>query len=102
MCRYKGIWYYECQHIRFNLSMLCQDLLDQMSRIEDSIGQAGLCDSPQSCLPRVLTRDGAIVMEAQEQDGGATNIDQWVTDLAEQCPSCAVCVNGISVNSETS
>lgn len=81
--------------------MLCQDLLDQISRIEDSIGQASHCENPQSCLPRVLTRDRAIVMETQEQDGGATNIDQWVTDLAEQCPSCAMCVNEISEDSNS-
>ncbi|KAJ6092621.1 hypothetical protein N7486_007910 [Penicillium sp. IBT 16267x] len=81
--------------------MLCQDLLDLLSRIEDSIGQADQGDSPQSCLPRVLTRDGVIVMETQEQDGGATNIDQWVTDLAEQCPSCAMSVNSMNGDSES-
>ncbi|KAJ5751865.1 hypothetical protein N7520_008782 [Penicillium odoratum] len=91
MCRYTGIWYYECQHICFQLSIFCRDLFDELLRLDGdpTEDEKPKGESPRSCLPRILTRDGVVVMKVQDHDGGATNIDQWVTDLAESCPSCA-------------
>ncbi|KAJ5094186.1 hypothetical protein N7456_010047 [Penicillium angulare] len=90
MCLYKAIWYYECQHIRFQLHTLCNDLLDQLSRINETISQDET-ENPVSCLPRLLAPDRTLVMEDKGfQDGGATNIIQWVTDLVDPCPSCAL------------
>ncbi|KAJ5933926.1 hypothetical protein N7454_006255 [Penicillium verhagenii] len=71
--------------------MFCQELIEQLSHLGDPVPEDHSHSSDgtrQNCLPRVLTTDGCIVMEEQRGDGGATNVDQWVTDLAERCPSC--------------
>ncbi|KAJ5287718.1 hypothetical protein N7478_003404 [Penicillium angulare] len=96
MCLYKAIWYYECQHVRFQLHTLCNELLDQLYRINEIMSQESQAsqdeaEKPVSCLPRLVAPDGLLVMKDKGfQDGGATNIIQWVTDLVDPCPSCAL------------
>ncbi|KAJ5735449.1 uncharacterized protein N7483_000574 [Penicillium malachiteum] len=95
MCLYKGVWYYECQHVRFHLSTFCQDLLEQLCRMSDTITaeteSPTTVENPQSCLPRLLARDGILDMQDKGQENGAaTNISEWVIDLADLCPSCSL------------
>ena len=52
--------------------------------------QEASTENPQTCYPRLLAKDGALVMQNQsDKDGGATNVVHWVTDLVDLCPACS-------------
>lgn len=90
MCHYHGIYFQGCHHVRFQLHLFCYDFLHELNRINDANQRERFdipFELPASCAPRVRVVDGRVDTGFR---GVATNVVQWVTNLSDACPGCAV------------
>ncbi|KAJ5095779.1 hypothetical protein NUU61_005135 [Penicillium alfredii] len=88
MCLYRGTWYPDCNHIRFELHLFCRELLRQLNRINSAEERANLAlpfdADTAGCAPHVALADAVV----GRGDPWRSNVVAWVTSLEEVCPDC--------------
>lgn len=92
MCQFVGTYYYECQHVRFELYLFCHSILYQLNRINTGKEHDGDLlpfdpDTP-GCKPCTVMKGDVVDITKTLHVDPRSNVVSWVTDLSMSCPSC--------------
>lgn len=90
MCQFVGTYYYECQHVSFQLHLFCRQILYQLNRVNEELE----CDilpfdhDTPGCSPCTVMKGGIVDTTKNSTMDARSNVVQWITNLSDLCPSC--------------